>query len=82
MTPVSFHPQEQLFTSTDPNVGDLPTIRVEYADGGRGIVSCWRPSFRERLSMLMGRPVYLCVLGWLYPPVLLSTDAHEVGAKP
>jgi hypothetical protein len=36
--------------------------------------SYWRPSWRERLSVLIGKHVRVCVLGTVHPPVALDTD--------
>ena len=42
------------------------------ADGNYNY-SYWSLSWRERLAILFGRPVRLCVLGWPHPPVALDT---------
>lgn len=36
-------------------------------------ISCWRPSWRERLAIMFGSPVWLHVVG-RQPPVQLTTD--------
>ena len=48
--------------------GGLPICRT--ADGE--MFSWWRPSFRERLALLFGGNVRLCVVGGLHPPVALQ----------
>jgi hypothetical protein len=38
--------------------------------------SYWSLTWRERLSVLFGRPIRLCVLGWPHPPVMLDTTEN------
>lgn len=88
MKPVAcFHPREQLLQSPHPDIGALPVVEVAFEGFGNGWVSCWRLSWRERLAALLGRPVYLAVLGFGgHPPVLLTVERQEVippdGGKP
>lgn len=57
---------------TDLDVSDLPVYR-----GGGEIISCWRPSWRERLRVLVGGSVFLRVATTKnHPPV--SLDAGRV----
>jgi len=46
----------------------LPLVRVDLLQ-----YSYWRPSLRERLDILRGKPVRLCVFGISHPPVHLDT---------
>lgn len=40
--------------------------------------SYWRPSWLERWKVLLGKPVRLCVVGHVHPPVALEvTDDGE-----
>jgi len=39
------------------------------------IYSWWRASWRERLAILFGRPVRMCIAGELQPPVSLEVSA-------
>jgi hypothetical protein len=62
MRPVDF-PQANGTLAGFERVGPLTRVddlRV-FRDGGT-ILSCWRPSWRERLAVLFGRPVWLWVL--------------------
>ncbi len=38
---------------------------------GEHIVSCWKPTWRERLSLLLGYPLWLVVHSRAQPPVKL-----------
>lgn len=67
MTPVHFAEENCTLTGTG-EVGNLPVYR---ADGM--IVSCWRPSWRERLSVLFHGRVWLYVVQPnTHPPVVLK----------
>lgn len=83
MQPVSFHEQEQTLhgPAGQPDVVPLPVLFVSYADHQLAIVSCWRPSIWDLLRMVWLRRIYLIVLGHQSPPVLLSTDAKEIGLQ-
>ncbi len=50
---------------------DMPEFWVYKAPGGEGkgvVVSCWEPSFRERLSVLLFGRVWLTFYGEHQPP--------------
>jgi hypothetical protein len=38
------------------------------------VTSCWKPTWRERLRMLLGKPVWLHVVGG-QPPVSIEADS-------
>lgn len=78
MEPQSFHPNEVVFTSSDETIRDLRVLRVEFGDGSLGLMSCWRVSLVDIIRLLVGRRVYLTILGNLQPPVSLTTNKREV----
>jgi hypothetical protein len=82
MNPISFHDREVPYTSPDPEIKDLPVLPVTYGDGTKGLVSCWKPKFWDILRIILGKPIYLVILGTLQPPVVLLTDRSEVMGKP
>lgn len=47
----------------------LPVVRTD----DPYFFSYWRPSWREKLALLFGRPVRLCVVGRAHPPVMVDT---------
>lgn len=51
-----------------PCIG-LPVIQTE----DPYFYSYWRASWRERLAVLFGRPVRLCIAGQAHPPVSIDT---------
>lgn len=59
----------------DPETqGECGTLPV-YADG-TNVVSCWKPSWRQRLALLFGQRIWLRVVG-RQPPVMLSVEKHD-----
>jgi hypothetical protein len=54
-----------------PCIG-LPVVETE----DPYFFSYWRASWRERWAILFGRPVRLCVVGSVHPPVSLDTKRH------
>lgn len=62
--------------ATRGTCGGLPVACTDY-----GFYSCWKPSFVERLRVLLGWHVWLYVVGSGHPPVLLEVwrdDRFEV----
>lgn len=67
-------PQEWDANTHGPCAG-LPVL-VHEDDGMRTFYSYWSATWTERLSVLLGRPVRLCVVGQSHPPVHLDTERH------
>lgn len=78
MKPINFHERETIFTSDDPMIEPLPVLSVKYSDGERALVSCWKPSLKDIINVLIGKPIFLSLLSDFQPPCLLSTDRSEV----
>jgi hypothetical protein len=58
--------------------GWLPVFR-----DGMHIISCWRPSWRERIALALGRPVWLWVWSTTtQPPVALTVESPFVDRGP
>lgn len=57
-----------------PCIG-LPVL-MQDDEGLRTFYSYWTGTWRERLAILFGRPVRLCVVGQSHPPVHLDTEPH------
>lgn len=55
--------------ATQGPCGGLPVCRQ---DGE--YYSYWTTTWRERLAILFGRPVRLCVVGFSHPPVHLDAE--------
>lgn len=75
ITPISFHKDELIFTLPgNSDVMPLPVLQVTFPEGGTGMVSCWKPSWRDRLRLFFGKPIYLILWFPAQPPVSLTTD--------
>ena len=61
-------PPEWNKTQHGPCIG-LPVVQTE----DPYFFSYWRASWRERLAVLFGRPIRLCVVGASHPPVSIDT---------
>lgn len=78
MKPVpQFHPNAKTISGYD-DIDNLDAVLVEYPSGRKGIISCWRPSWRELLHIVFRRRIYLAVLARQQPPVSLMADPAEV----
>lgn len=67
MEPIDFPAANTTFTADDGAVGDLP------ANVSHGIVlTKWRASWRERLTILLFGTLWVSVLGRFLPPLLVS----------
>lgn len=62
-------PPEWNATKHGPCIG-LPVTKTE----DPYYYSYWSTSLRERIKILFGRPVRLCVVGEHHPPVSLDTE--------
>lgn len=70
MNPVAFPEANVRLTAPRGNPRVQPLM--VWTDG-EVVVSAWRPTMRERLALIFGRPVWLWVLaGRTQPPVALS----------
>jgi hypothetical protein len=49
-------------------------VALPVTDVDGALLSYWRVSWRERIQVLLGRPVRLTVLSRLHPPVMVDTE--------
>ena len=63
-----------------PCVG-LPVCRTYAEDETPLVYSWWRPSWRERLSLLFGGSVRLCLVGTIHPPVAIEAERAAAGKE-
>lgn len=73
MDPVDF-PQSNAVFGAPPgstDCADLPVTKAKL-NGEDVIVSCWQPTEDEIARVLVGEPVYLCIVGRGMPPVSLG----------
>jgi hypothetical protein len=52
--------------------GECAGLPVRMAE--HGFISYWKPSIRERLAILFGRPVRLSTFSFSHPAVALDTE--------
>lgn len=63
---------------TEEECGSLAVFR-----NGEHCISCWQPSWRERLLLVLGAPVWLWVWsGSTQPPVALTVDSPFARVPP
>lgn len=73
MDPVEFPQANKVFGAPpgSSNCDDLP-VMIGKLSGEDCIVSCWQPTEDEIARILVGEPVYLCIIGRGMPPVSLG----------
>lgn len=78
MTPSDF-PQSNGTLQKPPTMTDeeCSPLKVHRALSHNAYISCWRPTWRERLAILFGSPVWLWVYGERHPPVALDTTTFK-----
>lgn len=74
MKPINFHKAEVIFESDNKDIEPLPVLPITYEGFGDCLLSCWKPSLRDILRILIGKPVYLSLLSEVQPPCSLGTD--------
>ncbi len=84
MRPINF-PEQTAVLSKPPNMTDEECISLPVYNKGAECISCWRPTWSERLCILFGGKVWLRILsGQTQPPVALETCTpfEQKGAMP
>ena len=82
MEPIKFSDYcHTLFGNID-DIGPLPIVTTNYEGLGYGLISCWRPSWREILQLIFTRRVYVAILSRKHPPMAVSADAEDIGFGP
>lgn len=74
MTPIPFDESDGVLRG--PQGGEIADLPVWTGGGLHGmVVSCWRPTWQERLSVLLFGRVWLNVMAWdTHPPVSLQAS--------
>lgn len=80
MRPIKF-PQANFTLTRPPTMTDEECISLDvYADPNRDqMLSCWQPTWSERLALLFGRPLWLWVFGGRHPPVAIEVHNPFAG---
>jgi len=56
--------------------GDCRSLSVCFDREDGRFYSWWKPSWRERLSLVLGVPVRLCIAASSHPPVALQVERN------
>lgn len=74
MKPIDF-PEKTKTLSKPPDMTDEQCQPLPVFNDGTVCISCWQPSWRERLAIAFGRPVWLSIIsGHTQPPALVAAD--------
>lgn len=75
MKPIDF-PQSTKVLQKPSTMSDKECSSLHVWNDGKQCVSCWKPTFKERINILFGGKVWLGVLsGKTQPPVFVSGEA-------
>ncbi|MPR36602.1 hypothetical protein [Salmonirosea aquatica] len=82
MKPVEFPEQNQIIAKDQPEYKPLPAHIAQNPQGE--IITCWKLSFRERLSLLFSGRLWLSVWTFHRPlqPLFLTTDKWSIFQRP
>lgn len=72
MQPSTF-PQQTQVLAKPPQLTDEECQPLPVHQEGSYIISCWRPSWRERFALFFGRPLWVWVRSNRHPPIALET---------
>lgn len=73
MKPSSFKQQNKVLQKpSDMTVAECAPLSVYHHSDG--IISCWRPSWRDRFALLFGFPLWMHVRGTRQPAIALETE--------
>jgi hypothetical protein len=78
MTPTDFEQANTDFgpppDMTEEQCSHLQVCRAYDTNGFPVLISCWKVSWKERIKLLFGRPLWLTIIGGEQPPVSLNLD--------
>ena len=73
MIPRNFKESNMLLRAPD-GMDEVKDLRVFYQEGDPQVyISCWKPTFLEKICLLFGGRVWLHIVGKGHPPVALET---------
>jgi hypothetical protein len=73
-------PKRMTFTATGyehPVVGAIRDLGIYHAEDG-ALYSIWRPTWRERLSLIFGKPIVVGVLSNRQPPMTVQVGEDRI----
>lgn len=76
MKPIKFKHQNVVFAENQDEYLNLPALKLDSGE----VISCWKMSFKERLTVLFTGKVWLSLLSFNKPltPSLLSINRKEL----
>lgn len=78
MIPIDFPNANFTFTKpstmTDEQCSDLRVFKGHDEEDTPVIISCWQPNKEDIESINAGKPIYLQIVGYSMPPVVLYTE--------
>lgn len=77
MKPVKFKEAQTLLSAPEgweDSIKPLWTATSRLSNGQKMMTSCWQPSWKDRIRVLMGWPVWHHTLGDEHPPIEVTTD--------
>lgn len=73
MKPIDFPEANRTFAKP-ANMTDEECAPLRVHDTGEALISCWRPGWRDRFRLLLGRPIWLWIIGRAQPPVAIEVE--------
>lgn len=84
MYPTTFHENERVLSPPSgkhEEISGLRVLDVEYPDGSKGCISCWKLTPEEIEEFTKTGEIYLTVLSPSQPPVFLTTSLSRLGVN-
>ncbi len=77
MTPIKMpHNNRKFISPNNWDEGKYGSCSELWVTESEGILySYWKPNFKQRIMILFGKPIRLCICGNIQPPVGLDCDS-------
>lgn len=78
MKPTKFKDQNSVYAENQPEYLQLPALKLDTPEGH--VISCWKLSFWERITILFTGRVWLSLLSFNKPlnPSFMSVNRNDV----
>lgn len=82
MKPIEFKHQNVVFAKDQPEYQPLPALRLDTPEGQ--VISCWKLTFRERLTILFTGKLWVSLMSFNKPltPSFFSVNRRDVYTHP
>jgi hypothetical protein len=81
MRPIDFREANRTYTKPS-SMTDEECSPLRVCDTGEALISCWCPTWRERLTILVRGRVWLWVVGRGQPPVAVEAASPWIATPP